>query len=545
MHQRTRGPSGSKRFVDSVFVETIITGTVVTAGTIIWARRNLASIPGTYLEIESIQHNRWKVHRYRYRFVPTTGTTFAGMLIGATDSDPTSTYLDPDTNIQRLSILPGAQFQQEWRGLAWDHPGFRANEGDLWVNDLNPSSTDFTDRFSSAGNSMLAIVSTGDITVTTELGAIFLDYDVEFFDKHLSPIALTVPTTISFDAGDFFTRLSGHAAGSEGGVGIIDRVMSGLASLLNPTTFTGAVPGLLDMLRDWVPYLTNDIPVTSDGRVQGRLGASPNEQPGFRPGFYKAKFTMATLAQASEYSWDPNGGNTGLVVYRGPISIASDYGIYGGAIKVPYGGGPTGLNQGYLKYDSEENTVGTSTETANYTQSPVTGTVYSQALSLEWEFVVGQARGFLDTLLQLSSTHNAGSPPDEVWLVLSNKAESVIVDLPVTGSGTGSVRVRPRFPPSVASRFPKPVKIGFPPLPGGPKFPRRHPAGAAAAPGGPVSRAAESKSLDHPLKIEPVSPSDGFVEFITPPRPPSGPSREMSALSARASSGPSLATIRR
>jgi len=524
-------PGRNFRDSDSTFVQTVVTGATVTAGTVIWARRNLASIPGTMLQIKALQYNRWRAHRLRYRFVPVTGTTFAGMLIGATDSDPTSSYVDVETNIQRLSALPRATFQQEWKGLAWDHPGFRGSEGDLWVNDLNPSSVDFTDRFSSAGNSMLAIVSTGDITANTEIGAIFLDWDIEFFDAHLNPVALSVPSLLSFSASAFNEKIL--AATGDVGVGILDLIMQGLAGVTNPLAIAEFIPTVLDMFRDWVPFYDDGVPVTRPQLVQGRLGAAPTEQPGFRPGYYNVELTIATSAFQSDFSWDPNGGPTGATTNVGPIQVipggSGSYVMYGGGVQIPSGGGGSGLDNGYLRYVSSG--LNTSTQDAGYVQSPVTGNVYNQAYIFNFEFYVGQSRGWMDTFLQKNATE--ATAVEEVWVIVTNKSALSYAVLPI-GSGMAKSGLKPRH---------RPDELTAPPP--GPKFPSRRPAGTAAAPGGPVSRAAESKSLDHPLKIEPVSPSDGFVEFITPPRPPSGPSREMSALSARASSGPSLATIRR
>jgi len=222
-------------------------------------------------------------------------------------------------NIQRLSVLPGRDMKQMTQGLDFSHPGIR-DKTDLFVSDLNPSTTDFTDRFSSAGNSIIAIVAPGDITGGTTIGALFLDYDIEFYDPHLSQVSLSSTNGWQYDLASLII-----AAARTGGVGVLDWMLTRVGMVPFTTGVADSASSILSMFFDWVPWLAGDgsrIPDGALGFVRGKLGAAPTERPGLRPGRYVAKFNYASNTLGSTTSGeftDPSIPSA----YNGPILLSS------------------------------------------------------------------------------------------------------------------------------------------------------------------------------------------------------------------------------
>jgi hypothetical protein len=418
------------RHTDRVFVQTITLPSTPVPGLIIWARRNLVAITGTYLEVEALQWSRWRPIRYRYVFVASPGSTFSGMIIGATDPDPTSTYVDNATNIQRLSIL-GGEMQQLNRGLKFDHPGLRDGEK-LWVNDLNPSIVDFTDRFSSAGNSMLAVVTPGDMVSGQTVGAIFLEYDIEFSDPVLST-ALTVGTDSATLSNVYSSMVTA------GGINPINYALGLLVNTAYGYIMAAAIPNLVNAFFDWVPFVGGfeldggDEPIKL-GYVRGKLGASGNEQPGLRPGRYGVVFTFATN---QEIVLDPYNGS-----YAGPFDLGSSGMISGGDITFL----KTCPSFPFWRSSSVANLTSTKINTPDGGRK--------NWLQVELDYSVGTGRGFADFQLASNVAFVAGES-DLYYLSFTSKTASQFVD----GLGSGRERIR-KFHPYVETVDAK----GLPPV---------------------------------------------------------------------------------
>lgn len=475
---RSKGYGKAIRRTDTCFIQTITLPDVVNAGTIIWSRRNLAAVPSTALEVECALYNRWRIRKYRYRLVPVPGTNFAGMLVGATDPDVVSVYSDPSTNVQRLTALPGRAVNQIWEGLSFDHPD--PSRYDLFVNDFDPNVNDFTDRFSCAGNSMIAVVAAGDMSTGTEIGAVFLDYDIELYEPHLEPAIVTSRETFQFDTGDFLAQM-----GNVGGTAILDYLLSTISAVGWTPLVTQFASNTIRTFFDYVPWFVGDgsgsrrlVRPTELGLVRGHLGASPTEQPGIRPGRYELILWYADNTLGQNY-------NPTSSTYNGPIDLAS----YSSPSTVVMGGD---LDPNYGTQTLPQLLVGaagsTPTHPGNFVFPPGSSVPFRNWMKVVWSFGVRTGRAFSDVVIVLNqsvSNPYLGPFPDSIfWLEIVEKDATSYIVLPPEG---GTARARPRYPVrhvradidakrASSSVFPRlsTIPISTPPSPSGADIVREH-----------------------------------------------------------------------
>jgi len=196
--------------------------------------------------------------------------------------------------------------EQLWKGLHFDY--YKQRDGaDLWTKDLDPDVNDYSDRFSIAGTSFLAIVAKGDMIAGLEIGSIFLEYDIEFFEPKLAPAAITStysvvyndPTDIKSDGSNPLTNLEG---GGTGKLGIVDTAINVVQTVVDEAdsivkTAETVAEGI-ETLRDAVSWgalipTAEDIKHYPTGSLKtGRFmkyGAAPTEQPGLGLGHYAVK----------------------------------------------------------------------------------------------------------------------------------------------------------------------------------------------------------------------------------------------------------------
>lgn len=404
----------SLRQAATVFIETLmIPGNVaVPNGTIIWSRRNTVSIPNTSLAVQSLLYNRWRVHRWTYRFVPSVAISYAGSIIGATDPDPLSSYTVSSSNVGRLTNLPGMNMSNASQGITFSHP-LQKDFTDLWVVDLNPSTTDFTDRFCAAGNSMIAVSSTGDIFGGQEIGVILLDYDIELYDPRLDATALSCRPTIGLGTPtNIFNlladALSGYGAGN---IPICDWFMK-LIGKIPSTTALSTLTYLSDIIRTKFEWSSWTSAFSSAEYKMLKGSAAPTETAGFPPGNYNLQLVI-TRPNSATGPW--TNSNSPLIYFNTPIN--SD------TLRVVGQGGDC---IEYISYDSVAASYGVI--------SPITAVRYKYAIRVNLSFYITQSRGYYDTRFSANST--PATDIAEAWFEFTSRDNATFAVPSFTGGSS-------------------------------------------------------------------------------------------------------------
>ena len=478
---RTKDHFGSSRTEkDSIFVGVIRVGSSTASGTIVWSRRNTASVPGTYLEVVSGLYNRWHVRMLRYRFVPVPGADFAGQIIGATDPDPNSVYDDVTTNVQRMSVLAGRQIEQLWKGISFTYP-LPHDRSDLWTRDLDPAVNDQADRFSIAGNSMIAIVAKGDIAEGTEIGSVFLDYDYVFYEPRLAPTAVTSSYVMNMNrvagngkAGNIFLECdptTGEPKINEGksvdpevdlAKTAMDAVTAVIATADAVADTAEVIAEGIETIREYVEWTLEPSKaerkdggdhyppgVLKRGRYK-KFGAAATEEPGFAYGHYLLRIDWYT--EQSPMGYDETAGTIdGLTPQLTCLNNAS-----GGELT-------------YIRYPVPEGYgIGGSADTAPLLTTgsclfydPINNHSHPYLNSWELEFQVTSNRGFATSVIQSVQqtgdyTFKSHSNDIMIWTFTRRSPQRYVV------YETGDVKRKSSAPVPAVRRIAPPTFSGKP-----------------------------------------------------------------------------------
>jgi len=395
-------------------------------GDLLFSRRNYASVPGSLLQIDANTNTRWRVHKQRYVIEPSVGSTASGQIIVAQDPDPTSKYSDNSTNIQQLSVLKGSSIHQTWQRVTCDMPRTKQHDN-LFTQDVDIASDDYTERFSAAGNFFVACIAVGDMgSDTYTVGSIFLEYTYEFYEPRLQLNLVSDPTIFSAtpsaaQASSWFST----------GASYWQSFMSFVGTL---TLATDSIYSAVDAINMWFNYLPYQLGLSySDNKPRGKpdgcrydLGVSPYERVGYGPGLYanrmKIWMTTNTVAQIFDYFYNPptssasgwawdftsSGGavssypNQDHATLQANLSRAieswfytTDNTVYGDAIPVSYSAGYSGVSM-----------ITNSAPTAPFpyisiwggagVRNPLDGLNYASCWSFDHSFEVRTGRGYVD-----------------------------------------------------------------------------------------------------------------------------------------------------
>lgn len=279
----------------SLFLESVVAPATLIPGTLVWSRRNTAAVPSSFLEQYTKMFSRWRVHSYRYRYIPTLSAATAGTLLFASDPDPLASYVAPSSNLPRLSVLEGKQIAQVWEPVSFSLSPSK-DFTDLWCLDLNPNLDDGFDRLTSAGSSFMAIVAAGGITPGATIGCIELDYDITFYAPRLGPTSISDQSKFQISWADFATAV-GIPATLGGHFNVVDsvfKVVQFLAAKGPALSVWQALGSAVTAYFDWVAWTnaTADTPAPLGARP---LGAAPTEVAGLTPGTYEVVLEIGAV----------------------------------------------------------------------------------------------------------------------------------------------------------------------------------------------------------------------------------------------------------